>query len=442
MTSKLDPKGFGSPFGRRTFLKGAAATAALPALGALGGRALAQDAVELTYWAWTPGNQEMVDAFMAAHPGIKVNYQNVGQGGPHYVKLRDAIQAGTGLPDIAQMEFNSIPSFRALNSLADMGQYGANDFKDKFVDWTWKSASDGDAVYGIPWDSGPMGLLYRDDIFAASNIAVPETWDAYAEAGLKLATDNPGKFITNFGAADAGWIAGMLWQKGWRPFDVDGTNIAIKINDQNAKDWANYWQKLIDAKAVDTAPVWTAEWFAGLDNGTYATWVTAAWGPVLMISSMKESVGKWRAAKQPQWNAGDYVISNWGGSNFSVFNTSPHPKEATEFALWMGANLDTAKYWNQKQFLFPVLKEVLADPSVLNYEYDFYGGQQVNKIFAEAEDHVDPSFQFAPFQDHVNQVIQDEIAASLGGNGTIADAFDRVQDAIVAYATDQGYTVS
>ena len=88
-----------------------------------------------------------------------------------------------------------------------------------------------------------------------------------------------------------------------------------------------------------------------------------------------------------------------------------------------------------------MLKEVLADPAVLDHKYDFYGGQAVNQIFAEASSHVDPSFEFAPFQDYVNTHIQDEFSASIGGNGTLADAFDRVQDAIVEYATDQGYTV-
>ena len=35
-----------------------------------------------------------------------------------------------------------------------------------------------------------------------------------------------------------------------------------------------------------------------------------------------------------------------------------------------------------------------------------------------------------------------EVAAAIGGNGTLADAFDRMQDAIVSYAKDQGYTVA
>ena len=71
-----------------------------------------------------------------------------------------------------------------------------------------------------------MGLLYRDDIFSAStSSSVPETWDAYAEAALKLTKDKPGTFMTDFGAGDAGWVAAVLWQKGWRPFHLDGTDI-------------------------------------------------------------------------------------------------------------------------------------------------------------------------------------------------------------------------
>ena len=427
---------------RRRFLQAAGATLAAPALASIPASvARADDTVNLTFWAWTPGTQDVVNMFMAKNPNIKVNLQNVGQGGPHYVKLRDAIKAGTGLPDVAQMEFNSIPSFKALNALADMGSAGANDVKDRFVDWTWKSASDGDKVYGIPWDLGPMGLLYRQDVFDDNKLTVPDTWDAFAEAAMTLSKNKPGTFLTDFGAADAGWVAAMLWQKGWRPFHVDGTNIHIQLNDPIAKDWAGYWQKLIDAKAVDVAPVWTTEWFAGLDSGKYASWVTAAWGPTLMVSSMKASVGKWRAAPMPQYKAGDKVVSNWGGSTFASFTTSPHLKEATMLATFLGSDPDVGKFWNQKEFLFPTQKALIADQTLMGAKYDFYGGQAVNEIFATAENEVDPSFEFAPFQDYVNTQIQDEFAAALGGKGTLSDAFDRVQATVAGYAADQGFTV-
>ena len=235
---------------------------------------------------------------MEKYPNIKVKYENVGQGAPHYVKLRDALKAGTGLPDVAQMEFNSIASFRALNALEDMGIAGANDVKAGFVDWTWKSASDGDKVYGIPWDFGPDGpALPRRHLLGERHRGPRRPGTPTPRRGSSSPRTSPAPSCATSPPATRGWICAILWQKGWRPFKTEGTDITIAINDANAKDWADYWQKLIDAKAVDVAPVWTSEWFAGLDDGKYASWVTAAWGPALMASSMKASVGKWRAAE-------------------------------------------------------------------------------------------------------------------------------------------------
>ena len=429
----------GRGFDRRQFLKAGAALGAMTALPM--GRVLAQEPVNLTVWAWTPKTQDMANRFMEKYPHVTVTVENVGQGAPHYVKLRNAVTAGTGLPDLAQMEFNSIPSFRALNALADIGPLGGNAVKDAFIDWTWSAVSDGEQVYGMPWDSGPMALLYRADIFEKHGLTVPETWDDFAEQAIKLSQAAPGTYLTNFGV-DSGWTAAVLWQAGWRPFKTEGTNIQIRINDDIAKNWANYWQKLIDAKAVDTKPAWTSEWFAAFDDGTYASWVTAGWAPVLMQQSMKKSFGQWRASPMPQWEKGGKVASNWGGSTFATFNTTPHLQEATDFAVFMATDPEVARFWNTDAYLFPVLKELINDPTLMGNEYEFYGGQAVNTIFAEAEGQVDPSFEFAPFQDYVNSQIEDNFAMAIGGNGTLADAFDRIQDAVVAYANDQGYTVT
>ena len=45
----------------------------------------------------------------------------------------------------------------------------------------------------------------------------------------------------------------------------------------------------------------------------------------------------------------------------------------------MGGDLEVAKYWNTEIFLFPVVKEVFADPADPGSQYDFYGGQAVNQ---------------------------------------------------------------
>ncbi|TIX87504.1 extracellular solute-binding protein [Rhizobium sp. P44RR-XXIV] len=444
MTNDMKKDAIQIALSRRQLLQAAGAGAAAAAFSGLGAPAMAQEKVELTMWAWTPDTQSQIDLFTKAFPHISVKLENAGQGPAEYVKLRNAIQAGTGLPDVGQVEFTNIPGFRQLEALLDMGQYGANDVRDKFIDWTWTSASDGAAVYGIPWDSGPMGILYRADVLDAHKIEVPKTWAAFAESSKALSKASPDTFLTNFGGtADGGWVIALLAQAGWKPFELKGTDLKLNLNDAIAKKWAAYWQDLIDAKAVGVkTPVWTTDWFTGLDEGTYASWMTGAWGAVFIPQFAKKSNGHWRAAPLPQWDAGKYVTANLGGSTFATFKTTKHPKEATQLAVFLGADPQTARLWNTKQFLFPVLKELVSDPELINHKYDLYGGQAVNEVFVEAAKHVDSSFQYAPFQDYLAGQVQQELSASIGGKGSLSDAFDRLQAGVSAYCADQGYTVS
>lgn len=432
----------GLRLGRRGFMKAAAAGLAAPAFASLPGFAQAQEAVNLTFWAWTPHTQNQVDLFMQKYPHIKVTLENIG-GEDQNTKIRAALRAGTGFPDVVQAEFQRIPSFRAVDALLDLAPYGGNDVRDQFVDWAWESVSDGDAVYAMPWDSGPMGLLYRSDLFEAAGSATPpETWEGFAELAKKYATDNPGRYLTNFGANNGGWMIGVLWQAGSKPFSGSGADITIRINDEPAKKWATYWQDLLDAKAVDLTPNWTPEWFAAFDNGTIASWIAAAWSPVQLTNVAKASIGKWHASQIPQWTAGRKDTSNWGGSTFSVIKPTAHPEEATLFATFMATDSEATRRYNTEQFLFPVRKELLADASLMGTKSDFYGGQAVNEVFADAAQNVLPGYQFSPFHDVFTSALQEQISGAVSGNGTLSDALDRTQEAVVAYATEQGYNVT
>ena len=92
---------------------------------------------ELTFWTWVPDIAQEVALFEKKYPAVKVKVVNAGQGAPEYTKLRTALQAGTGAPDVAQIEYQYIPTFTITDSLLDLRPYGAAALKDTFVDWTW-----------------------------------------------------------------------------------------------------------------------------------------------------------------------------------------------------------------------------------------------------------------------------------------------------------------
>jgi multiple sugar transport system substrate-binding protein len=425
-------------FNRRDVLKTAGAGLAAAALSSA--PAFAQGPVQLTLWSWLPNFRDQVDLFEAAHPNIKVNLVNAGQGGDEYTKLRAALKAGSGLPDVCHIEFQLVRSFEQLKALADIGA-SANAHKDEFATWAWNEVSDGDKVYAMPWDSGPIAVLYRNDVFEQHDLAAPKTWAEFADQAIKLHQAAPDVFLTDATFSDGGWTTSLLWQAGWRPFEVDGDTIRIQVNGDVAKTFAAYWQKLLDAKAIEAKPGFVTEWYTSLDEGRYATWITAGWGPVFLTSFAKKSAGKWRAAPLPQWDASKVASANWGGSTLAALAASQHPKEAAELAVWLTIDPKATELYTTKQFLFPTRKAILDSPGFTDKPFDFYGGQAVNKVFSESAKAVDPSFQWSPFQDYVNQTMGDELGAAAAGKRTLAAAFDSLQDTFVQYAKDQGFTV-
>ncbi|MFC8682032.1 ABC transporter substrate-binding protein [Microbacterium ureisolvens] len=397
---------------------------------------------ELTFWTWVPDIQNEVDLFEAKYPDIKVKVENVGQGLPHYQKLRSAIEAGEGAPDVAQIEYQYIPSFVLPESLLDLTPYGGDDLSDQFVDWAWNQVSPGDEVWAVPQDVGPMGNLYREDILAAAGITEPPaTWDDYATAAQAV-KDQTGSYISNLGATQAGQMIGFFWQAGIKPFGYDGEEtVSINVNSDEAKQVADYWTQLIQADLVSTDVDFNDTWYQGLASGKYAGWLTAAWGPIFLQGTASDTSGLWRAAPLPQWSEGEQVSGNWGGSSDAVLASSENPIAAYELAKFINTDQESAMMLATEQFLYPPQVSVLEDPAFADQESEFYGGQKVNALFAEISETVDTEFQWLPFMDYVYSTYEETMGTVIAAKGDISDALDTWQDQLVSYAEDQGFTV-
>src|SRR6266496_3783392 len=383
--------------------------------------------VTLTFWTWVPNIQSEINLFEQSHPNIKIKLVNAGQGAPEYTKLRTALKAGSGAPDVVQIEFQYLPTFELTGKLVDLSQYGASSIKNDFVPWTWSQVSQGDKVYAIPQDSGPMGLLYRKDIFDQYHLPVPTTWAQYAQEAVALHKANPQIYMTDFPPGDAGWFNGLTWQAGSRPFNGNGTNISIHLDDTPALQVANYWGTLIKQKVIQTAPDFTNDWYAGLGKGIYATWITAAWGPVFLSGVAAKSSGKWRAAPLPQWTPGATASANWGGSTDAVTTQTKHPQQATELAMWINNDVTSARMLATKSFLFPTVTKLLDSPAFGDAKLSFYGGQEVNKIFINSSKNVNLTFQWSPFQDYVYSQMGTYLGQAVNGTISFADAMHRLQ---------------
>ena len=419
-----------------------AATAASAAATTLAAPTRAADPVTLTVWSWTPNFQAELDMCTAANPGLRFALTNAGQSGPEYAKLRTALKAGTGAPDIVQLELDMVRSFAQVRGLADLAPLGAAGMKSLYVPYAWQEVTEGARVNALPWDSGPMGQIYRSDIAKAHGFEPPKTWDEFADTATSLRKASADTFLTNATFSDGGWVTGLLWQAGWRPFQVDGDHITVRIKDDASARFAAYWQKLIDAKAVDTSAGFTTDWYQSLARGRYAIWLTAAWGPVFLSQFAPASAGKWRAALLPQWDAASPSNGNYGGSALAITAGSQHKEEAATAIKWLLGQTAPATAFSTKQFLFPVLESLLQARSFLDTPFPFFGGQPANQVFAKAAAQVGTDFQWSPFNDYFVAQLGNACGAAAGNGTSLEAAFDALQARVTRFARQQGFTVS
>lgn len=451
-----------SPFTRRRFLGGSLALSSGLALAACGGggdsssapspaaqvgqaeidAAMSKD-TSLTFWTWVPDIQNEVDLFEKKYPAVKVKVVNVGQGAPHYQKLRAAIKSGQGAPDVTQVEFQYIPSFTLGGDLLDISPYGVAAIKSQYPDWVWSQVIRGEAVYAVPQDVGPMGLLYRDDLLKEAGITAPKTWDDFAAAAEKYHAANPKSYLANLAPSQAGQFIAYMWQLGARPFSFDGEKtVKVDLASDAGKQIAKFWGDLSAKGLVSVDPDFTDSWYQGLSNGKYASWPTAAWGPVFLQGTAKKTSGKWRAAPLPQWDAAKPASGNWGGSTDAVLKSSKNPIAAAQLALYINTDKTSALKLATEQFLFPPSTTVLKDPKFADQAPAFYGGQKVNAEFTKISETVTPDFSWLPFMDFVYSNFNDTLGKAMADKTDLVAGLQKWQDGVAGYAKAQGFTVN
>ena len=398
----------------------------------------------LTFWTWVPDITNQVKMFTDAYPKITVNTVNVGQGAPHYQKMRTAIQSGQGAPDVAQVEFQFLNSFTlGEGDLLDLTPYAPADLASSYAEWVWSQVNTNGGLWGIPQDIGPMGLLYREDLLGEAGVEVPKTYDDFAAAAETYRGKSSNSFLVNVAPNQPGQLVAYLWQAGVRPFSFDGAEtVKVDLANDQAKQVVKFWGDLVTNGTASNDPDFNDSWFQGLANGKWATLPIAAWGPVFLQGTAGKTSGKWRAADLPQWDASQTVSSNWGGSTDAVLKSSENPIAASQLALWINTNKESALRFANEQFLFPAMNEILTDPSFTGQESEFYGGQKVNEKFAQISETVSTDFGWLPFMDYVYTNFNETLGKAFADKTDAVAGLQAWQDACVKFAQDQGFTVA
>ena len=141
----------------------------------------------------------------------------------------------------------------------------------------------------------------------------------------------------------------------------------------------------------------------------------------------------------PQWEAGGAASAENGGSSLAVMADSEQAALAYDFLEY--ATTGDGVQIRLDAGAFPATTADLESEDFLATEFDYFGGQQANEIFAQSSADVVEGWSYLPYQVYANSIFNDTVGQAYVGDETIVEGLEAWQEQIVTYGQDQGFTV-
>ncbi|KOG50834.1 ABC transporter substrate-binding protein [Streptomyces griseoflavus] len=427
---------------RRTTLALAGGLTALTLLPACGGGAAGSEGpVTLTYWGWTKGTRQAVDAFNAAHRDTKVRFEEIPSGAAGgYAKISNAVRAGNA-PDLVSVEYPTLPEFVSQGAIKDITPYVTPELKKKLLPQAVQLTTLGGRNWAVPFDAAPQVYYYRKDFFTRHKIEVPRTWDAFRTAAAAARKAGPKARIGTFFPDDPTTFEAMAWQAGARWFATQGDSWKLDTTGPATRKVTAYWQGLLKDGLVHTHVSFSPGWTNSLRGGGTVGYLGASWGAGVLKGTLPDQSGKWAAAPVPTWD-GRPASGMLGGSTTAVTKGSRHTEAAVRFAAWMSTAPEAvrARVASGESSAYPAAM-ALRPVAKRAFDTRYYGGQDVYALFDAAAASVNENWGWGPATSTTNTTLKDEFGRAAGGAGSLADAVRAGSDATVRELRKRGLKV-
>lgn len=386
---------------------------------------------EITVWAWNVAAKALVESaksFNQKYPKIKVNVQEYGLAQNVYERYSVILSSGVGVPDIIQIESDYVQTFAETypQYFFDMNGYIDIDGKVDPSKISTSYDSEGKLV-SIPWDSGPVVMFYREDLFNQAGIDINSiiTFEDYILAGKKLKEKFPNITMTGLPfTQDENLFRCLLVANKSYYLNNKGE---ITVASSKAIETLQMIKRLIDEGVAKN----TINWDGGIvanKNGELASWIMGGWWGGTIKDQMPEMKGKWKIAPIPAFPDGARASSS-GGAGLSITASEPIKQAAAlEFIKESLMNVDNQLMMYEKYSLFPSYLPTYDDERFL--KSDDYFGDDFNKILADVTKEIPnviyASKDFAEIKNTVVSVYEDV----LNNNRDIKSALEQAASQI------------
>ncbi|MFJ5259329.1 extracellular solute-binding protein [Streptomyces sp. NPDC088387] len=371
-----------------------------------------------------PTYQALVKEFEAANKDIKVEYVNVPF--DQAQNKFDTAAGSKGAPDVLRSEVGWTPAFAKKGFFLPLDGTEALADQDKFQSSLIEQAKFEDKVYGVPFTTDTLALVYNKDLFEQAGVEAPKTWDDLktAAATIKDKTGVDGYW----GSTQAYYAQSFLYGEGTDTVDADARKITV--TSPEAKKGYAAWQGLFDGKGLHKADT-TADAYAHIQDAFVTGKVASiVQGPWEITNFYKGSAFKDKAnlgiATVPAGSTGKAGAPT-GGHNLSVYAGSDeaHQQAALKFVNYM-TSAKAQETIALKNSTLPTREDaytdqVTADPGIAGFQS------------------VLPAAQPRPALPEYSSLwtpLDDELLAVAGGKKSLDDGLGSAETAIAKLVPD------
>lgn len=364
--------------------------------------------IELSFWSLgTTNYEDLAKEYTKEHPNITFKFQNTSDQTAHHNNLTTALSAGSGAPDIFQLEIAFMERFiNNQDKFYNLYDLGAKDLEGNYLEWKWKQATsvDGSFQLGLPTDIGPTVVYYRTDLAEQAGLptdpdgfsAAIDSWDKFASVAKDF-TDKTGKPFADLTDLVYNGVRDQSPDQIY--FNKEDGSFIGDTNPQVRKAY-DFTVKGIQEGWIGNWILWSPEWQKAINDGDFGVMLGPAW-IAGTIRNAKDTAGKWQIAQLPE-GAG-----NWGGSFLALPKEGKHSKEAFEFISWVLNKENQLKSFKDSG-LFPSIPAVYSEPSFTEEKDEFFGGQVISEAYAKSAERIKPVY-YGPLHDQTDTIIKNAL---------------------------------
>ncbi len=274
----------------------------------------------------------------------------------HHNKLMMSLQAGSGAPDMCDIEIGQFPNYTGENCplydlTAALEPYAADVVQSRLDIY---SRADGVRV-GVPTHVGAAVMYWNAEIFEQYGLDYKsvKTWDDYTALGEQLKEASNGEvYLTSCdtGSVDWLWIAMAQYGEDW----TGGPDGEVNVQLDSVKKMLTMQQQWLNDGIAMISTDGHVDLEAGFKNimdGKIASFPKAMWYMSRFKDYMPEMEGKYDITKIPVFEEGQPSSVGIGGTGTVVTNQCENPELAAEWLAWAKLSEEGEKYiWNELGF--------------------------------------------------------------------------------------------